>query len=78
MEHEECQYKEKIVEMATDIKWLVSDAKERNHKFEGHIKESDHFRRAVTRNVEWRIYFKIAISVIGGVLIWILKQHYGG
>ena len=64
--HEDCKYQEKIVEMSTDIKWLVRDSKARNHKFETHIIESDKFRTMVTRNTVWRHVFK---GVAGG-LAW--------
>ena len=72
MAHEDCQYRDKIIVMATDIKWLVEDAKARNHKFETHIKESDKFRLAVTRNVMWRT----VTAATAGAMAWILKKHY--
>ena len=62
----ECRYQDKIIEMSTDIKWLVKDTKARNHKFETHIQESDRFRTAVTRNTTWRHAFKITM----GGIIW--------
>ena len=73
MEHDECQYRDKIIEMGTDIKWLVKDAKSRNSKFEVHIQESEKFRTAVTRNTVWRHIYK---GVTGGIT-WAVGRTMG-
>lgn len=75
--HDECQYRDRIVEMGTNIRWLVSDAKARNHKFETHIADSDKFRYAVTRNTVWRHAFKFMIGTLTGVMTWLAVRYFG-
>ena len=73
--HQECQYRDKITEISTDIKWLVDDAKARNHKFDAHILESARVRTAVTRNTTWRHAFKFIIGTLAGIMTWITVRH---
>jgi len=67
----------KLAEVATDIKWLVSEKKKLNGTFEKHILESDKFRRRVTRNTVWRIAhhlgFVIIFGIIGFIAYYIFK-----
>ena len=71
------EHHEAIIEMSRDIKWLVKDSKDRNHKFEKHIDESDDFRHQVTRNTAWRHAFKWMGAGIVGAIAWIFKLHWG-
>ena len=62
---------EKLIEVATDVKWLVEDKKRRNGVFDDHIKESDKFRHRVTRNTGWRIAHHFAFTIVFGLILFI-------
>ena len=64
-----------IATVATDVKWIKEDAESRNGRIDDHIKESDTFRKQVTRNTVWRYVFKISTGGIFVIIIWMLKLH---
>jgi len=74
-ENHNCPYRDDIIEMKADIKWLVSDTKRRNGIIEEHIRDSEGFRRQVDRNTVWRHAYKVAFLVLGSGLWWAVLQH---
>lgn len=52
-----------------DIKWLKQDSIRRNGIMEEHIKESDSFRKQVTRNTVWRITHHYLFGIIGSIMV---------
>lgn len=58
----------KLTKVATDVEWLVEDKKRRNGIFDEHIKESDKFRRRVTRNTVWRLAHHLGFLIVFGIV----------
>ena len=58
----------KISAIATDVKWLVREKRDSNGEFREHIKESDKFRRRVTRNTVWRIAYHFGFIIVFGII----------
>ena len=63
----------KVIEISNDVKWLIKENRRINGSMANHIKESDHFRRQVTRNTEWRWAYKLCFAGVFsvlGFLVW--------
>lgn len=68
----------KLTEVATDIKWLVTEKKRLNGTMEKHISESDKFRRRVTRNTVWRIAHHFAFTIVFGLILFLAYYIFNG
>ena len=62
---------EKLIEVATDVRWMRKEQERINGSFRSHIKESDKFRHRVTRNTGWRIAHHFAFTIVFGLILFI-------
>ena len=75
MPNHDCEYREKIIEMHTDIRWMRTDAERRNGILDEHIKDSDDYRKRIDRNTVWRHGLKLCILGMCGVLWYLIQEH---
>jgi len=86
MEHQECKFEDKIIQMAETIQridttliWMKEDCVRRNGILETHVAGSAKVRDRVTRNVTWRHAYKVCICaifiILGFMAKFLISQH---
>ena len=77
-----CRFEDNIIEMYGDIKsiktsidWLTEDSKQRNGKFEAHIREGDVYRSRVDKNTSAVFFVKWVVGFLMVMIGVILKVH---